>query len=123
MKKTGLRPVDFMSTIVYTKYMKPRLFKNSTPFEEILMRDLNSEEAIREYLNGAFELYLTDGDFKSFYASLEDVIKARDNIQNFARKTNISRASLYNIFKNKKEPKITTIAKILNELGFSLKVA
>ena len=68
-------------------------------------------------------MYLDDGDFNGFYRSLEYVIKAQDTITNFAHRTNMSRAALYNIFRNRKEPKIQTIAKILAELGYKIKVA
>lgn len=98
-------------------------YKNSTPLEEILMKELDSPKSISEFLNASLELYLEDGDFNSFYRSLEYVIKAQDNITNFAKRTNISRAALYDIFKNKKEPKIQTIAKILAELGYKIQVA
>jgi len=98
-------------------------YKNSTPFDEILMEELNSQESISEFLNATLELYLEDGDFNGFYRSLEYVIKAQDSITNFAKRTNMSRATLYDIFRSRKEPKIQTIAKILAELGYKIKVA
>ena len=45
------------------------------------------------------------------------------SMQGFAEKIDLSRTSLYNIINGKKEPKITTLAKILKELGLTLKVA
>ena len=44
-------------------------------------------------------------------------------MQGFAEKIDLSRTGLYNIIQGKKEPKITTLAKILKELGLTLKVA
>ena len=44
-------------------------------------------------------------------------------MQGFAGKVDLSRMGLYNIIQCKKEPKTTTLAKILKELGLSLKVA
>lgn len=98
-------------------------YENSTPLEEILMKELNSPEAISEFLNASLEMYLEDGDFNGFYRSLEYVIKAQDNISGFAKKTKLSRATLYDIFNGRKEPKIQTIAKILAELGYKIQVA
>ena len=98
-------------------------YKNSTSLQTIMEQYLKSPEDIKEYLNGALELYIEEGDFNAFYNSLEYVIKAQGNLSEFARKTGISRANLYNIYQSKKEPKIQTVAKILKELGFSLKVA
>lgn len=98
-------------------------YEHSTPLEEIMLEFLNKPGAIREFLNASLEMYLEDGDFTGFYRSLEYVIKAQDNITGFAKKTKLSRATLYDIFKGKKEPKIQTLAKILAELGYKIQVA
>ena len=98
-------------------------YKNTTNFENVFCEIVNDKEQLRDFLNIAFEEYLEDGDFNSFYRSLELVIKSRDTMQNFANKVELSKMGLYNVVKGKKEPKITTLAKILKELGFSLKVA
>lgn len=97
--------------------------KYSVPFEEIMLEFLAKPGAIREFLNTNLEMYLEDGDFNGFYRSLEYVIKAQDSISNFAKKTKLSRATLYDIFNGKKEPKIQTLSKILNELGYKIQVA
>jgi len=98
-------------------------YKNGVPFEQVALHILNDEEAIREFLNIAMESYLEDGNFNIFYHQLELAIKARSNISEFCKKIDINRANLYDIFKKKRNPRLDTIAKILKELGFSLKVA
>lgn len=98
-------------------------YKNSVSFEEGFCEIFNTEEKLKEYLRFAFEEYLEDGDFGVFCYSLELVIKSRDTIQGFARKVDLSKMGLYNIINGKKEPKIRTLAKILKELGCTLKVA
>ena len=98
-------------------------YKNSTSLNTVMEQYLKSPDDIKEYLNAALELYIEEGDFNAFYNSLEYVIKAQGNLSEFAKKAGVSRANLYNIFQSKKEPKIQTVAKILKELGFSLKVA
>lgn len=97
--------------------------KYSTSFDEVALRILNSEESIREFLNVSLEDYLEDLDFGAFYRSLEICIKAKDTLRGFSKKINLSTMSLYNIVNGKKEPKISTLAKILKELGLSLRVA
>jgi probable addiction module antidote protein len=97
--------------------------KYSVSHEEVMLEFLSKPGAIREFLNANLEMYLEDGDFNGFYRSLEYVIKAQDNISGFAKKTKLSRATLYDIFKSRKEPKIQTIAKILAELGYKIQVA
>ena len=98
-------------------------FKNVSSFDDHMIEFLQKPGMIEEFLNVALEDYIDDGDFNSFYRSLEYVIRAKDDISGFAQKTNLSRTTLYDIFKNKKEPKVITLAKILKELGLSLKVA
>jgi len=100
-----------------------RKYKNSIPFEEYFCEKYNTKEDIREYLNFALDEYLQDGDFNVFYRSLELCIKAQDSISGFAKKIDLSAMSLYNIVNGKKEPRISTLAKILNELDLKLRVA
>jgi probable addiction module antidote protein len=98
-------------------------YKNSVSLEEISSRILDSEDSIKEFLNVALESYLKDGDFNAFYRELELAINARGNISEFCKKININRSNLYDIFKKKRNPRLDTVAKILNELGLQLKVA
>ena len=103
--------------------MMNKKFKNSVSFEEVITNSLRTSDDIKEFLNASLELYLEDNDFNGFYRSLEYVIKAQDNLSNFSKKAQLSRQSLYNIFNLQKEPKMQTIAKILKERGFTLKIA
>ncbi len=98
-------------------------YKNSISMDEAFNQVFNNEEDLKEYLSYAFEQYIEDGNFNVFYRALELVIKSRDTMQGFAGKVDLSRMELYNIIQGKKEPKITTLAKILKELGLTLKVA
>ena len=98
-------------------------YKNSITFEEAFVERYKTKEDIRDFLNVALDDYLEDGDFNGFYKCLELAIKAQDSIAGFAKKVELSKMGLYNIVNGKKEPKISTLAKILNELGLKLKVA
>ena len=98
-------------------------YKNSISMDKAFCDVFDNEQDLKDYLSYAFEQYIQDGDFNVFYRVLELAIKSRDNMYNFANKINLSRTSLYNITRGKKEPKITTLAKILKELGLTLKVA
>ena len=92
-------------------------YKNSISMDEAFSIAFDNHDDLKEYLSYAFEKYLEDGDFNVFY------LKSRDTMQGFADKVDLSKMGLYNIVKGKKEPKITTLAKILKELGLTLKVA
>jgi probable addiction module antidote protein len=100
-----------------------RKYKNSVPFDEIMDKFLSNEENIKEYLNVALEDFIEDNNFNAFYKQLERVIKARGNISEFCEKIDINRSNLYDIFNNKSNPRLDTIAKILKELGYTLKIA
>ena len=97
------------------------LIKYSISMHETFSQVFDNEEDLKEYLSYAFEQYIEDGNFNIFYRALEFAIKSRDTMQGFAGKVDLSRMRLYNIIQGKKEPKITTLAKILKELGLSLK--
>ena len=94
-----------------------------TEFSDFLIEELKDEEFQKEYLNASLEEYIQDGDFSAFFRSLEYVIKSRDSISNFCKKANIDRAMLYQAFKGDRVPRVDTLAKILKELGFTLRVA
>lgn len=98
-------------------------YKNSISMEDAFSLTFDNETELKEYLSYAFEQYIEDGNFNIFYRALELVIKSRDTMQGFANKVDLSKMGLYNIVKGKKEPKISTLVKILKELGLSLKVA
>ena len=98
-------------------------YKNSISMDNAFEQIFDNEKDLKEYLSYAFERYIEDGNFNIFYRALELVIKSRDTMQDFAQKIDLSRMGLYNIIQGRKEPKITTLAKILKELGLTLKVA
>jgi len=100
-----------------------KLRKNTIPYNELEEKYMESFEYQKEYLNLSLEEYITDGDFNKFYKSLEKVIKSRESISSFAQKVNIDRSNLYTLFNGEKIPRLDTIAKILKELGYTIKVA
>lgn len=107
----------------FDKLDKDKLKKNTISFDEISEQCMKDIELQKEYLNISLEEYITDGDFNKFYKSLEKVIKSRESVSSFAQKVNIDRSNLYSLFNGEKVPRLDTIAKILKELGYNLKVA
>ncbi len=97
--------------------------KGTASFEEYIINDLKDEESIREWLSVALEEFLEDGDSNAFVRSLEYAVRAKDTISGMSKKTGISRSNLYAIFKGEVTPQLNTVAKILKELGYTLKVA
>ena len=102
---------------------KDKLRKNTISYNKLEEKYMEDYEYQKEYLNLSLEEYITDGDFNKFYKSLEKVIKSRESISSFAQKVNIDRSNLYTLFNGEKVPRLDTIAKILKELGYTIKVA
>ena len=100
-----------------------KLKMNTTSYNEISEKNMKDIEFQREYLNVSLEEYISDGDFNKFYKSLEKVIKSRESVSSFAKKVCMDRSNLYSLFNGEKVPRLDTIAKILKELGYNLKVA
>ena len=100
-----------------------KLRKNTIPYNELEKKYMEDFEYQKEYLNLSLEEYIIDGDFNKFYKSLEKVIKSRESISSFAQKVKIDRSNLYTLFNGEKVPRLDTIAKILKELGYTIKVA
>ena len=100
-----------------------KLKENTIPYGELSEKHFFDAEFQKEYLNISLAEYITDGDFNKFFKSLEKVIKARESVSSFAKKVNIDRTNLYTLFNGKKVPRLDTLAKILKELGYTIKVA
>lgn len=98
-------------------------YKNIKDLEDLILDDLKSEKDIKEWLTISLNEFIEDYDYNSFYRSLEYAIKAKDSISGMSKKTGISRSNLYSIFKGDIQPQMSTVLKILKELGYKLKVA
>ena len=100
-----------------------KIKQNTISYDKVIEDNLKDVEYQKAYLNATLEEYLEDGNFNSFFKSLEKVIKARESVSSFAKKINVDRANLYTMFNGKKVPRLDTIAKILKELGYTIHVA
>ena len=100
-----------------------KLKQNTISYDELAEKHMLDTEFQKEYLILSLAEYVEDGDFNKFFKSLEKVIKSRESISSFAKKVNIDRTNLYTLFNGKKIPRLDTIAKILKELGYTIKVA
>ncbi len=96
---------------------------NNFNLDELIEKELNTEDDIKEWLSLNLEEYLKDGDLNAFVKALEYVVRTKDSISNLSKKTGISRSNLYAIFKGEVTPQFNTILKVLKELGYTLKVA
>mgnify|MGYP004505205287 FL=1 len=92
-------------------------------FNGYILSDLKTDDDIKEWLNIGFEEFLKDNDLNAFIKAIEYAVKAKDTIMGMSKKTGISRSNLYAIFKGEQKPQLSTVLKIIKELGYTLKVA
>lgn len=89
--------------------------------EDYINKRLQDPEFQQTYLKESILAYVEDGDYCAFYRALEQVIKARTTVKQFAEKIGIHRANLVDILHCKtKAPSLITISKILDGLGYTL---
>lgn len=89
--------------------------------EEYINKRLQDNEFQQLYLKESILAYSEDGDYCAFYRALEQVIKARTTVKQFAEHIGMHRANLVDILHCKtKAPTLITVSKILNGLGYTL---
>lgn len=86
----------------------------TTPYDSAEF--LESEEAIEEYIAGAFET----GDPAFIARCLGTIARAR-NLSQLSRDTGMSRAALYKALSGEGNPEFSTILKVMEALGITLK--
>ena len=97
--------------------------KNTGSFKEFILKDLKTDDDIKEWINIGFEEFLQDNNLNAFVKALEYAVRAKDSILGMSKKTGISRSNLYAIFNGEQQPQLSTALKIIKELGYTLKVA
>ena len=89
--------------------------------EDYINQRLQDSEFQQLYLKESILAYAEDGDYCAFYRALEQVIKARTTVKEFAEQIGMHRANLVDILHGKtKAPTLPTISKILGGLGYTL---
>lgn len=101
---------------------KTKVVKKSptVDYREALIEELKGDEKAQyTYLKVSLE---ENGDRPDvFLKAVETVAKAR-GFSDFARKTGLNRENLYRIFSNERTPRIESLVKILDALGFKLTI-
>lgn len=87
--------------------------------QNLLERLGGREDGGLGYLNACLE----EGGIPSFLLALKDVVDARAGITALADKAGISRATLYNAFSRRGNPRVRNLEQIINALGLRLAVA
>ena len=97
---------------------------NTINHDDYMYKKLQDPEYQKGWLKISIMDYIETGDYSEFYRALEQVIKARGTIKEFAESAGIDRSNLTEILKckTKSAPSITTIGKILKGLGYTLSI-
>ncbi len=90
-------------------------------FDEYLNEELKNPEFQQEWLRQTILEYIEDGDYMEFFRALEQVIKARTTVSQFAEQVGINRVQLVDILHGRtKKPSLVIIGKILQGLGYKI---
>lgn len=79
-------------------------------------------EEIQLYLDVAFEEAEKDGNWAAFMASVRTVAEVKGGIGELAGKLECSRTNLYKTLSEEGNPRLSTLASILQALGYRLSV-
>ena len=81
--------------------------------------ELKTEEEIDEFIEASIEEAKNDTDPKYLIHALETAARARSMLKT-PKNTDVDRASFYRILSDETDPRVSTIAKIANALGYRL---
>lgn len=84
--------------------------------------DLISRLKDLRYAEGYLNAVLEDGDKKTFFLALRDVVEAQGGMTRFAKLTRISREHIYRMLSEKGNPEFATLQALLSafDLQFSV---
>ena len=92
-------------------------------FDDYLNEELKDPQFQQEWLRQTILEYIEDGDYREFFRALEQVIKARSTVSEFAVQIGMNRVQLVDILHGRtKNPSLVTISKILSGLGYSFDI-
>ena len=78
LRKDCAKVYNLLDKTTNKEFTTMKELKHTLDLENYIINDLKSDEDIKLYLNASLKDYLEDGDFNSFYRSLEFVIKSKD---------------------------------------------
>lgn len=89
----------------------------SVSYKKGLLERLKDPEYSVAYLNACLE----DKDPQVFLLALKDVIEAHGGMRKAAKKAELSRESMYKTLSGKRDPRISTVIRILDSVGIELR--
>lgn len=93
--------------------------KNYREFKEYLLEKLKDPELALEYLNTAFE----DENEAVFLIAVKNVLEAQgESMASIADEANLKRQSLYKMFSENGNPRLTSLRSVLHVMGYDLAI-
>lgn len=94
-------------------------------FHKFILEHLTNRQEAVKYLNAALEssLELDDESYKLFFDALRNVAEAQGGITALANKAGVGRESLYKTLSGKVNPKLKTVFKLCDAMGFKLEIS
>ena len=101
-----------------------KIVETSVKHDDYMAEYLQDKEKQRVWLETNLEEFVKDGNIEAFIRSLEYVVKARGRgaISALAKELNMDRSNLSEILNHKKTPRIDTVFKLINGLGYSYNI-
>ena len=113
----GAIGVQFVVEFVRQPKISPRRFGPS-PKSDVHLELGSNSRIVAQYLTRAFET----SEIVAIVAAFSDVLRAQENVMEFAEKTVRTRPSLYRAFTPTRVPSLSTVVSFLNALGLRLAV-
>ena len=86
---------------------------------DLLLR-LTNPEYSSQYLKAAFDKTLEDGNIEAFLLALNNVVEAREETSEVAKKANISKEELKRFLREKESPNLIMLTSILKAVGLTI---
>lgn len=100
-----------------TKTVKP-----SKPYDESLLKALQSPEEAAEYLNASLEEAIESDNIQIFILALRDIAKAK-GMTRVAGLAKLNRESMYKMLSVKGNPEFGSLWNLLNSFGLKFSIA
>lgn len=91
-------------------------------WDDYMQETLSDPDYAQTYLEVAIEEYLKDDDVDSFLQSLRHLATARGGMTRIARKTGLSRESLYRTLSRRGNPQFRTMLSVIHALGMRVRI-
>jgi len=101
-----------------------KIIATSVKHDDYMTEYLQDPEKQRQWLETNLEEFVKDGNIDAFIRSLEYVLKARGRgaITQLAKELHMDRSNLSEILNRKKTPRIDTVFKLINGLGYDYNI-